>query len=276
MHEYGYVCRYNNVDDIISILLQRWARTFRDSSYHAAVETNNGTEALNRVLKYSYLPRKASLTLTGIVRIIVDQFLPDMYQNYIFQNFKQLDCYRLPSSTVPEYLHGRPPSVVKHCLICKTKSNRYPCDAIEYTGVHGEFHVMKDTKKHTVNFGSRNASTLACSCKDWKRWHLPCKHFFTIFRWIQQWDCDALPLEYKNSAYLSTDNSAIHEYLDKQGVLDSNDAPDPLNDSSDLPALSSSDASSSDGGNVVSNESVVMTSDGLKDPLPTKRVRRGV
>ena len=70
----------------------------------AAVETNNGTEALNQALKYSYLAHKASLTLTGIVRVIVDQFLPDMYQNYVFQNFKQLDLYRL----LPHYLQGRP------------------------------------------------------------------------------------------------------------------------------------------------------------------------
>ena len=143
------------------------------------------------------MPRKASLTLTGIVRIIVDQFLPDMHQNYVFQNFKQLDCYRLPSSTIPVYLHGRPPFVVKHCLIRKTKSNKYPSDAVECTGEHGKFHVIKDMKKHTVNFGSRDITTLACSCKDWKRWHIPCKHFFAVFRWIPKWDWDALPLEYK-------------------------------------------------------------------------------
>lgn len=63
--------------------MQRWARAFRDGNYHAAVETNNGTEALNQALKYSYMPRKTTLTLTGIACLIVDQFLPDMYQNYI-------------------------------------------------------------------------------------------------------------------------------------------------------------------------------------------------
>ena len=36
---------------------QRWARAFRDD-YHAAVNTNNGTEALRKVLKYNYLPTR--------------------------------------------------------------------------------------------------------------------------------------------------------------------------------------------------------------------------
>ena len=37
---------------------QRWARAFRDD-YHAAVNTNNGNEALNKVLKYIYQEKKA-------------------------------------------------------------------------------------------------------------------------------------------------------------------------------------------------------------------------
>ena len=82
---------------------------------------------------------------------------------------------------VPEYLHGKPPSVVKHCLIRKTKSNKYTEDAVKQAEMPGEFHVIKDAKKHTVNFGTSDNSTLACSCKDWKKWHIPCKHFLLYF-----------------------------------------------------------------------------------------------
>ena len=39
-----------------------WAHAFRDNKYYAAVDTNNGTESLNKALKYSYLPRRKSLT----------------------------------------------------------------------------------------------------------------------------------------------------------------------------------------------------------------------
>ena len=43
------------------VLLQRWAQTYRDNNYHASVETNNGAEALNRLLKYQYLQRQKSM-----------------------------------------------------------------------------------------------------------------------------------------------------------------------------------------------------------------------
>ena len=188
-----------------------------------------------------------------------------MYQNYVFQNFKQLDHYRLPSSAVPEYLHGRPPSVVKHCLIRKTKSNKYTQDAVKHAKTPGEFYVIKDTKKHTLNFGTSNNSTVACSCKDWKKWHIPCKHFFAVFRWVPEWNWNSMPHEYRNSAYLSTDNSAIEEYLAMRGVCDFNESV------SDDAGVSSSKQFHGDdvSGSVIHNE---VTS----DPVPTKRVRKSM
>ena len=36
-------------------MLERWAHAYRDSVYHAAVNTNNGTEAQNKLFKYNFL-----------------------------------------------------------------------------------------------------------------------------------------------------------------------------------------------------------------------------
>ena len=61
-----------------------WAHAFFcDSVYIAAVDTNNGTEALNKALKYSYLPKRKSLTLSGIATLLIDRFLPDMWQKCV-------------------------------------------------------------------------------------------------------------------------------------------------------------------------------------------------
>ena len=51
--------------------LQRWARAFRDDFYHRCVDTNNGVEAQNRVLKYTYLRHCSQSSLSQIVKIIV-------------------------------------------------------------------------------------------------------------------------------------------------------------------------------------------------------------
>ncbi len=59
-----YGCTFT---DLYFLLIQMWARRYRDKHYHGAVDTNNGTEALNKVLKYMYLPQTKSMTLSGIV-----------------------------------------------------------------------------------------------------------------------------------------------------------------------------------------------------------------
>ena len=37
---------------------QRWAQAYTATDYHAAVNTNNGAEALNKVLKYKFYPEE--------------------------------------------------------------------------------------------------------------------------------------------------------------------------------------------------------------------------
>ena len=48
-----------------------------------------------------------------------------MYRKYIFENFKMMSNYRQYKSFVPDYLHDRPRSVIKHCLERKSKSQKY-------------------------------------------------------------------------------------------------------------------------------------------------------
>ena len=74
------MCEYD-----IDIYTQKWARAYRDCVYHAAVNTNNGAETLNKLLKYSFLPRKKSLTLSTTVSLLIEEFLPVSYEKYLFQ-----------------------------------------------------------------------------------------------------------------------------------------------------------------------------------------------
>ena len=67
-------------------------------------------------LKYSHLPRRRSLTLSQVAALLIEEFLPDAFQKYLFQNFKQTAFNRVYNDSVPSYLHGRPRQVLLHCL----------------------------------------------------------------------------------------------------------------------------------------------------------------
>jgi len=149
------------------------------------VDTNNGTKAQNKLLKYGYLPKHKKLSLSCVVTLLVQEFLPDMNRKYLFENFKITSNYRQYKSFVPDYLHDRPRSVIKHCLERKAKSQKYVEDDTRcISDTEGIFEVKGTDKIHRVKFGSKEEEP-SFTCKDWLKWKIPCKHFFWNFSILQ-------------------------------------------------------------------------------------------
>ena len=80
------------------------------------MNTNNGIEAQNRILKHSYLSQQKNLTLSSLLSVLLKQFLPDNYEKYVAVQFKMTTAYRQYYSWVPEFLHQRPRPVIAHSL----------------------------------------------------------------------------------------------------------------------------------------------------------------
>ena len=98
--------------------------------------------------------------------------------------------------------------------------------------VQGIFQIKKsESKTYTVSFGfNTNDKMPFCSCPDWIKWHLPCKHFFAVFSLYPSWDWYKLPQAYLESAYLSTDQQSLDNFFkrsvnndDKEYKIDSID-----------------------------------------------------
>lgn len=119
-------------------------------------------------------------------------------------------------SHIPSYLHNRSRSVIIHCLDRRTNSAIILADNIhDIDGAKGVFEVEKTSgSKHRIDFGISTLEQMpSCTCKDWLRHHIPCKHFFAIFTHIPAWQWNNLPHTYLQSAYLSTDTQALHDYF---------------------------------------------------------------
>lgn len=202
---------------------QRWARTYRDTVYHAAVETNNGTEALNKLFKYKYLPRQKHMTLSHIISSITNEFLPALHYKYVFKNFKQSDLYRSYNpAVVPEYLQGRPKQTILHCLHRLASSNKFShSDVTQAAPNSGKFPIKSNKGSQTVEFEDQSGEP-KCTCKDWLTYHLPCKHFFAVFRHFPEWGWEKLPGSYLMSPYLSLDNQAISNYINPEEQISLN------------------------------------------------------
>ena len=97
------------------------------------METDNGTESQNKLLKYSHLPRRKDMTLSSIADTIVHFFLPDARDKYLFLNYKSSSDYRAYNQVVPTYLHDRPARTVTHCMECKSKALRFTPEEVYCT-----------------------------------------------------------------------------------------------------------------------------------------------
>lgn len=85
-------------------MLQRWVHAFRESVYHAAVNTNNGVEAQNKLLKYNFLPHnKQTARVSDITTLLVEDYLPSAFQKYLLHNYKQTSSYRTYNDFVPNF-----------------------------------------------------------------------------------------------------------------------------------------------------------------------------
>ena len=210
-----YFTVQHSVNTQMCFLSQKWARAFRDQEYHAAVDTNNGVEALNKALKYSYLPKRKSTTLSAVATLLVEDFLPECRKSYLFNNYKQSSAYRSYKDFVPEYLWDRPRNVILHCLDRRATSMKFKeGDIKEVDCQTGEFKVInsKTTKEHIVNLGHSSSDSMPnCSCLDWKKFHLP-------YKLQPGWTWNMLPPNYLESAYLSLDNKALHDYYHSQSL----------------------------------------------------------
>ena len=130
-------------NDVYHYVLQRWSRAYCDDTYHAAIDTNNGPEAQNKFLKYSYMPKQKSMTLSGIACLLVEQFLPDAHRNYVLANVKVTEWYQC---FVPEFLRDRPRSVILHCLDRQTKARKYSAKDVTTTMRDGVLEVANQNQ----------------------------------------------------------------------------------------------------------------------------------
>jgi len=85
----------------------RWAQAFRKQQAINIVNTNNGTEAQNKLFKYKYLPTSIDKSVYGIATMLVESFVPDSHQHYLQSNLQSSSAYGRFNHTVPVYLHDR-------------------------------------------------------------------------------------------------------------------------------------------------------------------------
>ena len=115
-------------------------------------------------------------------------------------------------------MQGCPKQTILHCLHRLASSNKFSHQDVTHVAPNSGKFTVKDNKgNQIVEFGDQSGGT-KCTCKDWLTYHLPCKHFFAVFRHFPEWGWEKLPVSdsYVTLPYLSLDNQAILSYINPE------------------------------------------------------------
>lgn len=160
------------------------------------------------------MPKTKASTLSALVTLLVERFLPDAQQRYVLPNLRASDWYRKYNEFVPGFLRGRPRSIILHCLNRQSRGNKYNDEDWRTGEDEGVFLIQKSTcgelwkkftGKHAVLF-VQGLDEMAPSLQAF---------FFAVFKLKEAWEWSALPEQYLNSAYLSTDKDATDAFFNQ-------------------------------------------------------------
>ena len=146
--------------------------------------------------------------LSDVLVILVNSFIPKHYENYIKFNVCYGDGCKRYVSGIPYFLKNRPKKIVEilsekmYTVVPKAEINRLDQHTFkvnhneECTGIKKEYEV----------FLGNESKFCSCSCQDFRRYRMLCKHFFLIFKSKLAKFYDLSPL-FVNHPYMILDHT---------------------------------------------------------------------
>lgn len=142
-----------------------------------------------------------------------------MINDYIISLFRASSNFKSYDASTPNYLHNRPRTVVEHCMKRLHLTDQFGSGDIN--GTSKSYTVKSTEKTYQVTMGSEKEFP-SCTCEDFRRNFLPCKHFFAVFKFSNQSWRNLSPL-YIESPYLNLDFGAINSTTREHDIVVSSD-----------------------------------------------------
>ena len=125
-----------------------------------------------------------------------------LFFRYTENNVRSLEGYRTYADFIPKFLHNRPTKFVSHCL------SRMPPSVLEiplenFTAVGDWEFIVQSVDSD--NFYTINLKKPECSCMDFQKNHLPCKHILSVIHTFPNCNWNSLPSGFKNYQNFTVD-----------------------------------------------------------------------
>ena len=193
---------------MLVLFFQKWTTaTHANMGHNRVITTTNGVESLHHSLKEFHLRAKGLGTVSSLAEVLVTSYVPSLMKKYRDVNHQAGSAYKRYHESVPLYMRDRPHPVIRHMLKRMARVQDFTAQHIirpvgEQTGMFAVRSQAGDVY-YLVSFGSLTEAP-QCSCHDFLRYFLPCKHFLAVFEFTD-FGWDDLPAHYLESPYLNLD-----------------------------------------------------------------------
>ena len=119
--------------------------------------------------------------------------------------------YKRYNQSIPKYLQDKPRQFLSHCMNRISAAEEISPEEIREGKSKGEFQVASAESKdiwYELSFGADDKMP-KCSCPDFSRTGLLCKHFFAVFQHNADWKWEALPKSFHENPHLCLDDDVV-------------------------------------------------------------------
>lgn len=130
---------------------------------------------------------------------------------YVELNTRYSGRYKRYNQSIPKYLQDKPRQFLSHCMNRISAAEDISPEEIREGKSKGEFHVASAESKdiwYDLSFGADDKMP-KCSCPDFSRTGLLCKHFFAVFQHNADWKWEALPKSFRENPHLCLDDDVV-------------------------------------------------------------------
>ena len=218
--------------------LKRWSRAYRPDDLFKC-NTNNGTESINKMLKYSYLKGIKTHLLSRLMKIMIEDFIPERYEQYVRLNIQYTSMSKYYDESIPNYMVNRPGPLVDDMMKKRGRVTEFMIDSVHpiTDSVTKTYRVQSihlqsnENKIYTVNFGDEE-NICTCNCGDFRHNRVLCKHFFAIFESGKGNFHEISPV-YLHHPYTTIDNYVLGGGVSLVSNIHQHENPEPIPSSSE-------------------------------------------
>ena len=128
-----------------------------------------------------------------------------LFFRYMQKNVQYANSYRKYDESVPAFLRDKPRSFVQHVCRRWTSAEDFGAEAVtQHSPTSYSVRSIDSENTYAVTFGDSPHEMPHCTCQDWQRTLLPCKHFCAVFKNVDgSWH--QVAADYRNSPYFTLD-----------------------------------------------------------------------